>query len=197
MRDPRPLSQRFDLSYVHRRTPLQMWIMRVSLGLAMIGGLLVLGSTAQGRREMYSPGHLSGAHANLSCNQCHQRDPDRAGYWLTAHDSACLNCHVAAAHEPHGTLFVGTEQPSNPALLDRAGVTKMSGQCRVCHVEHYGVEHDLKRLPDATCVQCHGDLPRYLLQGANTAAQRHERSGSPLMIVSDRLHALAQLGGGQ
>ena len=43
----------------------------------------------------------------------------------------------------------------------RLGTVVMSGNCADCHVEHKGRDHDLNRMDDRFCVQCHGDLKSY------------------------------------
>jgi len=160
MKDPRPLSERFDLTYVRHRTwpnNLARWA-SFALVLAVGGVLAVLALRRDNR--IYTAGTLTTAHAMFGddCRQCHLPDPSRSGYWLPPSDKACLQCHTAAAHpDPHQATLAG-ELHAVPGQL---GKVVMSGNCADCHVEHKGRDHDLNRIDDRFCVQCHGDLKSY------------------------------------
>jgi predicted CXXCH cytochrome family protein len=179
MRDPAPLSQRFDLAYVRRR----WWPWRWGLGLSvLLGGAAAVWATitlVRGDERAFTSGTVTHAHSFIAndCAACHQPDPQRSGYWLPAADAACIQCHAVAAHpDPHAGLFTGQEI---------AGVV-MSSNCAACHVEHRGAQHDLKRLDDRFCVQCHGDLDAYEARGAWHGPSPHR--GGPRRVD---FHALA------
>jgi predicted CXXCH cytochrome family protein len=156
MHDPRPLSERFDLTYVRRRQLSDRWTRPLSLA-AVILVVAVAGAVMmQGDFRAFSSGPLTQAHAMFAddCGKCHAPDPDRSGYWLPARDELCLNCHVAPLHNPHQSMFVGLARPVGTEQV------VMSSNCSTCHVEHLGAEADLSAVSDATCVRCHADLER-------------------------------------
>lgn len=168
--DPRPLSQRFDLTYVRRRQWPYNWMLAVSLVLAMSAGAYLALLSIRGDQRIHSPGDLARVHAmiNDNCAACHQPDPDRHGYWLPVSDSACLRCHLAAAHpDPHGRRFLGGLRE----VSDRLAPIQMSSQCAACHTEHRGRDALLTRVGDQTCVQCHSDLQAYAATPAGAYAE--------------------------
>ena len=153
-RDPRPLSERFDLRYVRARSWPESWTVRLSLATVTLAAVLLL-SASMGNSDPFSPGPVTGFHAMFEhdCRSCHQPDPQRSGYWLPASDAACMKCHKATAHEPpafHAAMSPGVD-PS----------TIMSSNCVTCHVEHQGRHHDISRVSDRACVQCHADLNKH------------------------------------
>jgi predicted CXXCH cytochrome family protein len=157
--DNRPLHERLDLNYVRRRT----WPKRhyqaatVLLCLPVVAWLVVL--SVRGDQRIYSAGELTHAHAAFAhdCAQCHQPDTGRSGYWLPVSDAACLSCHAAEAHHPMAAVHGGIDM----RVADRLGAIAMATRCADCHVEHRGRSHDLLRVPDAVCIQCHGNLDAY------------------------------------
>ncbi len=156
MAETEPLSQRFDLKYVHRPTMQQRIVRWASLALVVLIGLyFALAGVLQDDRA-YSSGPVTQAHASFenNCEHCHRPDPDTTGYWLPAQDEACLRCHVAGAH--HG--FESAHPDSAMRVSDRLGRVSMSMNCASCHVEHKGRDHNLLHVPDAACVACHGRL---------------------------------------
>jgi hypothetical protein len=157
-RDPRPLSERFDLRYVRARSWPDVWTVRLSLLASAIAGLMML-VASMGNSDPFSPGPVTGFHAMFEhdCRSCHQPDPQRSGYWLPASDAACLKCHKAAAHEP--PAFHAAMAKSSPSGTDPA--TLMASNCVACHVEHQGREQDISRVRDRACVQCHADLTKH------------------------------------
>lgn len=157
MRDIWPLSDRFDLTYIGRRHFADRLIGPLSAAAAIIA--LAAAAYPMLRRDtgMYSSGPLTHAHAVFAndCGQCHQADPDRAGFWLPASDSACLTCHVATAHATHQSMFTG-----DTIVLGGATAVTMASSCATCHIEHRGAEADLTLVPDSACIQCHRDIDR-------------------------------------
>jgi predicted CXXCH cytochrome family protein len=160
MHDPRPLSQRFDLTYVHQRHWPFNWIKPLSVLIPLLVGLYLAFAAVRNDYRTHSPGPVIHAHAMFEhdCGACHQRDLERSGYWLPARDDACLACHIAAAHlEPYGKRFTGEAMP----VHDYLGEVTMSRDCAACHIEHRGRGYDLSELDDRFCVQCHRDLGGY------------------------------------
>jgi predicted CXXCH cytochrome family protein len=158
--DPRPLSQRFDLTYVHKRQWPFNWIKPLSIVIPIAVGLYLASVAMDHDHRAHSPGPVTHAHEMFEndCGACHQADPEHHGFWLPVQDSACLACHIAAAHpDPHDKLFAGDAMP----VSDYLGKVAMSSDCVACHIEHKGREHDLGEIEDRLCVQCHGDLGQY------------------------------------
>lgn len=157
MHDPRPLSERFDLTYVRRPQLSDRWTRPLSVAFIAIIVVIFGGLMLQGDLRAYSSGPLTTAHAMFAddCGKCHAPDPDRSGYWLPARDELCLNCHVAPLHNLHQSMFVGHAHPVGTEQI------VMSSECSVCHVEHRGKHADLSAVHDATCVRCHEDLQRW------------------------------------
>ena len=156
MAEGEPLTQRYDLKYVHRATPQQRLVRWLSLGgVALIVAYFVFAGLLDDSRA-YSSGPLTQAHAmfGIDCAQCHEADPDTTGYWLPVQDEACLRCHVAGAH--HG--LDAAHPDSSMRVSDRFGRMSMALNCASCHVEHQGPDHNLLHVPDAACVECHGQL---------------------------------------
>lgn len=168
--DPRPLSERFDLTYVQRRRwpyGTNRW---VSLLLVFAVGGYVAYMTLRGDHRIYNSGSLIHAHAmfGADCTRCHESDPNANGFWLPVRDEACLQCHVAPAHpDPHGGMFAG----SPASVSDRLGTVIMASNCASCHVEHRGAEHSLTALPDDYCIACHRDLDAYTRAAAINAGK--------------------------
>ncbi len=157
MIDPRPLHERFDLTYVRRRQWPARWVVPMSVVLALgIGGVLAW-MTWRGDQRLYTSGPLTTVHAMFGhdCGQCHQPDPARSGYWLPVTDAACLKCHTATAHHPFAQ-DAAVQATMN--VSDRLGAHPMAQNCTACHSEHRGQNFDLQRVPDPTCVACHGQL---------------------------------------
>ncbi len=174
MRDPTPLSQRFDLAYVHRR----WWPWRWGLWLSAVLGAAAIAwaayALATGDDRAFTSGAVSRAHSFIAndCAACHQPDPQRSGYWLPASDAACLSCHVAASHADWHALHPPLPHATGQSL----GATMVSSDCAACHMEHRGADHDLTRLDDRLCVQCHGQLDSF---GIGSQAARPPRGRTP------------------
>jgi len=165
MRNIEPLSERFDLRYVREHHWHDVWPRRIGLIAMALAAGWVGASWLRADFSMYSAGPLTTAHAVFAddCSQCHQPDPERSGFWLPVQDSACLRCHVAPAHHPHQSMFVGEPGPFTASGARGSGgvgahAVRMSSNCAACHVEHKGPNHDLRMISDNHCIQCHKDL---------------------------------------
>src|SRR5947208_1110246 len=146
--DPRPLSERFDLTYVRRRYWPKRWTHWLTYGLVIAAGLPIAVVTAldlarPGRTplsyRLYTPGPLSHSHAGFGndCRQCHQPDPQRSGFWLPVSDQACVKCHDAPAHHPIAAVHPAMTVPMMVALgRGRLADAEMSTRCADCHGEH-------------------------------------------------------------
>ena len=95
MKDTRPLSERFDLSYVRRKHFADRFTGKAGLvcALAALGfcGVMV----ARSDDSPYSCGPLSRPHDMFAsqCNKCHAPDMKKGrGYFLPASDDRCLAC---------------------------------------------------------------------------------------------------------
>jgi hypothetical protein len=139
-RTAKTLGTRHDLNYFKHFTAFRFW--RLFLALAIpIAAVLWLGSASGRKQTIYSKGPLSSAHAFFAeqCSLCHSAVVGgirMAGFKKTVTDEVCLSCHQAPPHQAN--------QPFTPT-------------CGSCHVEHQGLVR-LSHVPDAQCVQCHGDL---------------------------------------
>ncbi|MEQ9617357.1 MAG: cytochrome c3 family protein [Phycisphaerales bacterium] len=154
MSDHRPLSERFDLTYIRARHGADKLIVPLSfIAVVAIGGAVAFNGIQRDDR-MYSSGDLTLAHDMFAsdCSRCHQQDPDRSNFWLPARDEACVSCHDNTTHSRHGSAHPGGEM----RFFDDEHA--LSRDCAACHVEHQGNGFDLTRVPDMQCTLCHSDL---------------------------------------
>ncbi len=154
MIDFRPLSDRFDLTYVRRRHGIDRLLVPLSILAVLLVAGVITAVTLTNDNRLYSSGNLTFAHDMFAndCFHCHQQDPDRSGFWLPARDEACLNCHEDAMHSRHGSAHPG----GSLSFVDDEHA--LSRDCAACHVEHLGRDHNLARVPDTQCTVCHSDL---------------------------------------
>ncbi|MGE5359210.1 MAG: hypothetical protein ACM3NQ_09340 [Bacteroidales bacterium] len=108
---------------------------------------VAIAAPADARQLRVSPGPLARAHAGLEgvtqCGKCHD---SRQG--VSA--SACLGCH----------------KPIQARIAARRGVHRdVTGNCAKCHVEHKGVDADLRRLDTQTFK--HDAETGFVLDGAH------------------------------
>lgn len=157
MKDPRPLSERFDLTYVRRNHLADRWIWKLS-GIAVLAGLAWITTAAALRDETpYNSGPLTHAHAMFAddCSKCHVGSNGWSEFSVFSRpvdDGKCRDCHVAPAHSPHQSRFTGE-------MMSISGHRFMTAaRCSACHIEHQGADHNLAAAPDLTCTQCHADL---------------------------------------
>jgi hypothetical protein len=113
---------------------LERWWLRRGLLAALLlattgAGLMLVVHTE--RAELFRPGAVSAAHGPIAtrCAACHTP-------WRGPRDDGCIACHAGPEHQP--------TQVSAPA-------------CVGCHLEHRS-EPLLRRVADAQCVACHGEL---------------------------------------
>lgn len=188
MKDTRPLSERFDLSYVRRKHFADRFTGKAGLvcALAALGfcGVMV----ARSDDSPYSCGPLSRPHDMFAsqCNKCHAPDMKKGrGYFLPASDDRCLACHAnqATLHAPNQIdLFTGANIPGHPEL-------RTSANCAACHIEHRGRDVNIARVPDSFCVRCHEDL-----QNKGRRPEPPKQAGPPR---GDSALLLASTAGGQ
>ncbi|MCA9736992.1 MAG: cytochrome c3 family protein [Gemmatimonadetes bacterium] len=136
-------------------------IRRVSSGLGvLLGGVALLGSTAELGAQLISPGKLTEAHASLegirNCTQCHELRQKGVAAGL------CLQCHTPLAGR------IERDQGFH-ARVD-------ADDCASCHKEHAGREADIVRF-DRDAFAHERDVG-YALAGAHgtlECAQCHNR----------------------
>ncbi len=156
MKDVRPLSERFDLTYIRRPHLADRWTGMLSAVLALGAVAAIVGMGVIGDKRIYTAGTLTHSHAMFGddCLKCHEPAGSGAlaGFSLPVRDAKCLACHPAPLHNPHQSRFVG--------LPVQVGVSTvvMSSDCTQCHVEHRGADVRLAETGDQSCVQCHSDL---------------------------------------
>lgn len=104
---------------------------------------------AQGENHIFEAGSVATPHRIFEndCAKCHTTwapvervlNLDFSSTVYSVENRACLSCHPGTEHH----------QNQIPAHRDIS--------CAHCHIEHDG-DHDLKRVVDRICVDCHGDL---------------------------------------
>jgi hypothetical protein len=116
---------------------------------AALGGGFLFWAAVGDRRQDFSPGPVSTAHAFIGaeCRHCHTGDTANGRTAGAVPDRACLHCHDGAIHH------------AEQIRLDVPG-------CTSCHREHQGKSH-LAQVPDTSCTRCHANL--------NTTAGPSER----------------------
>ena len=121
------LKTRRDVAYGTRRDVPQL----ILLALVLLGLLLTPRAAVAGQLgSLLSPGALAKAHQSLDgakCQQCHE-----AGRKVSA--ARCLTCH----------------KPITDRIAARKGVHRQATDCVGCHVEHAGVNADLRHLDTRT-----------------------------------------------
>lgn len=166
------------------RRSLRSWRGLLSLAcLAATAGLLLLVFGSRRGNQFLSPGELTSAHAASQprCADCHAGISDGPpAAWLAGAITAasperqsglCLECHavgtepmlahglpagelsrltarMAAAPAGQGPAH-GTVPANAPAAEGRALA------CATCHQEHHGLRHDLTRISNQQCQNCH------------------------------------------
>ena len=112
------------------------------------------------------PFALTGAHASLTCTQCHVSKPGVAnipGTELAQADPACISCHgdnhkgltdCAGCHTPTAWTDVDFE---HPFTLTGAHATLKCAQCHISKPGGATVAGTNFPAADASCVTCHGD----------------------------------------
>jgi predicted CXXCH cytochrome family protein len=158
-----------------------------ALLLASAGMEMAAKSTNFGSMQVYSSGDLTHAHAMFgdNCTACHLDDPANPGkttFNMPVRDEACISCHAAYAvahawkakpgsagnpddvalkvtafREYDGKVLSGGE---HSRIEGYSGKVLLASRCAACHVEHQGRNHNLNRVSDAVCTQCHANLER-------------------------------------
>lgn len=162
MRDPKRLSEWYQLDYYRRPRAFRRWTwpaiwaaLLVSAG--WLGFVLWSGSAT-----VFQAGPVSTAHAMFreQCQVCHLPSQDESGRTRlsrlelrTVSNEACLHCHDGADH--HGSNAAGQH-------------------CASCHREHRG-EPVLAKVADAHCLACHEHLEK--ARGVGVAAAFQDVSG--------------------
>lgn len=176
MRDPRELSERFDLRYVQRRNWPNNWLRCFNWALVALalGGLTLIMFARDDR--VYTPGELSQGHAyfETDCRSCHTAGDDRDAFRLPVTDAACLACHTAEAHPDTHHIETVSGMSLAPAQAP-AGHT--ANNCATCHVEHRGRDFKLADAPDRFCVHCHGSLETQTTTADAGALPWHDPTG--------------------
>src|SRR5437588_3314022 len=165
-RDPKAFTRWFQLDYFRRPRllrrlygPILVAVLLLTAAAAAAGVACVVFKPA-GPRAVFQTTPVSTPHALFAdrCEVCHTEDRAFQTAWRfwpgaaqvsSVGDAACLQCHAAGLHNANQTDFVHK--------TDAGG---QSQGCTRCHREHRG-DDSLARLPDATCTQCHADLPRH------------------------------------
>jgi hypothetical protein len=144
LRNPKTLSQWFELDYFRRRRLFRrLW--RSLPVLALLVSCLGVGWTFwAGKQTVYQAGPLATAHASFhhDCGKCHtEAFPGWNRLWTSdaavpaVPDSACQQCHAGPLH--------------HSCVAQR--------NCASCHHEHRG-HAALARVADSQCTSCHADL---------------------------------------
>ena len=142
----------------------------------------------------FSPGAVSNAHANLSCDRCHDstaplRDATFLSQWRNRNakpnelwhrpaDQMCTRCHPVPG-DPNSandkqTLALANQEieqliPISPHTLNQKPETVDS--CASCHDEHLGIDHIPSIVKDTSCVNCHQNLEASLKVASTTATK--------------------------
>ncbi len=156
--DPRPLSQRFDLTYVRKRSWPHNWIRLLSMIGVLSVGIYFARASLDTDWRMYSSGSLNAAHSMFAndCRQCHRLDEQKGRFWRSVTDRSCLRCHAGSAHHPEVARTLADVHTAQ--MTDRLGSALMASDCASCHREHRGRNARIAQVPDPHCVRCHGDL---------------------------------------
>lgn len=157
MKDMRPLSERFNLTYVRKKHFADAWTGRLGFAAAAATALTVGAYQIRGDDRPYTAGPLTKAHDMFAadCTLCHAPSQEKGlrGFLMPASDEHCLKCHEnqAGLHAQNQTDLFTMAMPGHPGM-------RVSANCAACHVEHKGRDHDLSAVSDQTCVKCHEDL---------------------------------------
>ena len=140
--------------------------------------------SSERRNEFLAPGELTSHHAQLisrteatnRCASCHAAGNQTISEWLRhafddelaqpSQTDLCMECHreqfsseaARWAHniQPDRLLSEGGKESILSA--DRRSVDPTQPlECRACHREHHGADHNLTFLSDAACQSCHAE----------------------------------------
>lgn len=154
-------SQRINLDYYRQKN----WLTRSRGLLALAAVAVAVGYCfyvfGSGGGTHLSTGPVAFAHASFEndCQQCHLDFTPISGdalkfasaSALDRLENACQKCHRVDHH---------FRDKMNPefAAVDQ--------HCSGCHTDHQGREHDMIKMSNTKCVQCHGDLPATCTSGS-------------------------------
>jgi hypothetical protein len=149
----RELSARVEID-VHRRPNKfrrRTWWGSVWLSALCLAWLAYEG--ARGEYQIFEGGEVATPHKLFEndCGKCHESwtgldrviELDGSDKVYSVTNSKCLECHPGSLHN-HERI---------------KGHIDLDISCAQCHIEHIG-DHDLKRVADQTCVNCHADLSK-------------------------------------
>jgi hypothetical protein len=143
----REAARRVEVGFHRRPRPVRrtMWMLGVASGVLAAGwaGFAML----RGEQRPFAGGSLSRSHGFFEndCAACHsswgplQRLLVFSSDLSSISEEKCFKCHAAPAHHAGRTR------------------TNEKNSCASCHHEHQG-DHDLRRISDQHCVDCHSDL---------------------------------------
>lgn len=133
-------------------------------------GVLLIIMALPIRESIFVPGPLSRSHSQIlentivsdRCSLCHPNAHQTS--MKVTQDQLCMNCHKA--HMPDAILSMPHDLKQDqfaklvglrPNLSARpTELTDLNHtQCAQCHVEHHGLENDIKAITDARCQSCH------------------------------------------
>ncbi len=147
--------------------------------------------------EVWNPGELSRAHANLShnCGACH----DKA--FASARDEQCRACHAKLPdHAPLRRMQRARPAPQGTVAVAEAKLHRAAhltiGRCASCHKEHQGVNGALM-VASSFCGDCHKGLSGQLgdtgLLNAGDFAGAHPQFRPTLVIAPGPVARFARL----
>jgi len=180
----RELSERVELDFQRRpnRFRRRIWWSSLLFSLLCIGWLTYAGG--RGQYRIFEGGDLASPHRLFEndCARCHTTwapvdrlvSLDISGKKVTSvENKACLACHPGSTHHEK-------QIPAHDSI-----------SCAYCHIEHIG-DHDLKRVSDRVCVECHRDLQTTDGAGTNFASAIggfDEKQGHPTFALERLLDA--------
>jgi hypothetical protein len=171
------VKDRVDRSKIGKRSEATRAMMFATFIVVAVSIVWWAGMGGATRGQIYSPGHVSKAHASFEndCAQCHAGDGSD-GFRKQVTDIACLTCHDGSMHHPNQLI---ADTPANVsrdkltlAITDATHLPLAAGRsanCVSCHTEHRG-EALLAGSDDSHCTVCHADLPKATRAGS-TAIQ--------------------------
>ena len=143
-RTTKSVAKRHDLDYFKKGSPIRLWQWYLAAA-AMVVAVVWVSATSIRSAQAFSAGPISNSHAvfGQKCEVCHVPVVSGAG-WVPVvgnrrhvPDSACQSCHQAGPHH--------------------ADLSKVTGTCSSCHLEHIGSMH-LSATPNKGCNECHANL---------------------------------------
>lgn len=158
---------------------------------------LVVQPTAFHPDEVWNPGALSRAHANLShnCGACHDKP------FASVRDAQCRACHTALPdHAPLGRMQRARAVPKGMVEVAQAKLAHAThlteGRCAQCHSEHQGPNGALL-VASSFCADCHKGLNARLvdtrLLNASNFTDAHPQFRPTLVVAPGPQAAFARI----